>query len=97
MLNNEIGMLTNRLNFFGINDGSDHRGFRFRNSFLFILKNCLFNYYQKSDLYIQNFGDNRAIKSVITLGYELACIIKENPRKTYRAINLAICKKIVCF
>jgi hypothetical protein len=37
MLNNEIVMLTNRLNSFGINDDSD-RDFRFPNSFPFPLK-----------------------------------------------------------
>jgi hypothetical protein len=49
MLNHEIRMLTNRLNSFGINDDSDHRGFRFRNLFSFTSKNRLFNYSQKSD------------------------------------------------
>jgi hypothetical protein len=44
MLNNEIVMLTNRLNSFGINDDSDHRGFRFPNSFPFASKNRLFYY-----------------------------------------------------
>ena len=46
---NEIGMITNRFNSFGINDDSDHRIFRFPNVFPFPLKNRLFNYYQKSD------------------------------------------------
>jgi hypothetical protein len=45
-------MLTNRLNSFGINDDSEHRGFRFRNLFSFTSKNRLFNYSQKSDRYI---------------------------------------------
>jgi len=43
-----MGVITNRFNSFGINDGSDH-GFRFPNSFPFVLKNRLFNDCQKSD------------------------------------------------
>jgi hypothetical protein len=45
-------MLTNRLNSFGINDDSEHRGFRFPTLFPFVLKNHLFNYCQKSDRHI---------------------------------------------